>query len=88
MWPIVFGLALLADIVTTMMAIRRGLTEGNPILSGSPVILMLAFSALVVIPAELYRHAGASGWEWIYAIGAAVHLVAAAWNTVLILRRK
>lgn len=89
LWPAAFAAATLADIVTTVLATRRGLHEGNPILKlRNPVIVMIALSALIVAPAEVCRALGAQGVDLIYAGGAAPHAVAAIVNAVLLLRRK
>lgn len=87
-WPLAFGLALVADIVTTTMATRRGLREGNPLLRlRNPIVAMVALSVLIVAPAEVCRALGASGVDLIYAGGAAPHLVASIINAIHLLRR-
>ncbi len=85
-----FGLALLADIATTQVALSRGLREGNPLLSvSSPWVVMIALSALVVAPAEICRALGLSPWtDAIYLGGSVPHAIAAIVNAVMIWRAR
>ena len=89
LWPALFAAALLADIVTTVLATRRGKVEGNPILKlRNPVIVMIALSALIVAPAEVCRALGVQGIDLIYAGGTAPHAVAAIVNAVQLWRHR
>ena len=91
MIPLIAFLAgLTADIVSTVIGVRTpGLREGNPLVSKAQVPLMLGFSLLVIVPAEILRASGQTGWmTGMYYGGAIVHGLAAAWNSYLIARSR
>lgn len=83
---LVFLGSLVADYGSSWLAISRGLSEGNPILSVSPLWVGLASAAVVIGFGEFYRRKKARGWEGVYWIGSVVHGLAAAWNLVMILK--
>ena len=85
-----FGVALAADLVTTRMALLRGIRERNPILRvADPILLMVILSSLVVAPAEVCRASGLTGWtDGLYLGGVIPHLVAAIVNAVAISKRR
>ena len=82
-WPAIFAASLIADIVTTVLASRRGMIDGNPLLRlRNPIVVMVSLSALIVAPAEVCRALGAVGVDLIYAGGTAPHAIAAVVNAV------
>lgn len=81
----IFLASLVADYGSSLLAISRGLREGNPIFAVSPLWIGLASAAVVIGLGEFYRRKKARGWQGIFYAGAGVHAAATVWNTVLII---
>lgn len=86
--PLVFAFSVVLDYISTHIALGKGLVEGNNVLRNNPLVVGLASAAIIVGGAEIYRAQGASGWEWIYWIGAGLHGLGAIVNIVQIVRKK
>lgn len=87
---ILFGVAFVADLVSTWLAMERNIRERNPLLRlTDPVLGMIVLSVLLVAPAEICRAAGLSGWtDGLYLGGTIPHLVAAIVNIVAIAKKR
>lgn len=85
---LVFLASLVADYGSSAVAIRRGFREGNPVLAANPVLVALISAGIIIGLGEGFRLAGYAGWEPIYYTAAGVHFALAAWNTVLVLRKR
>lgn len=81
---LVFLGSLVADYSTSLIAISRGLTEGNPVLAANPLLVGLVSAGIVISLGEYYRRQKARAWETIYWIGSVIHGLLAAWNIVML----
>lgn len=83
---LVFLGSLVADYSSSLWAISRGLREGNPVLAANPILIALVSAGIVIGLAEFFRMGGYSGWQGVYFVGAGVHILASAWNVVMLIR--
>ncbi len=82
---LIFIGSLIADYGSSLLAISRGLTEGNPALAANQLWIGLASAAVVIGLGEYYRRKKARGWQGVYWIGSGVHFAASISNLVLVL---
>ena len=85
---LLFLLALALDYGSSWLCIRKGFTEGNPVLRANPLLVATISAGIVIGLGEGFRLAGYSGWETIYTIGTVIHCLPAAWNFFLLAKGK